>query len=83
MTITIADWLEATAEAQRLLFAARGRRLKELGARSWRDARRLCREDEAAGLFDSAARRMGRNLECLEHAYLDSPVRAYLRETVE
>jgi len=74
MTITVQDWIDATIEAQRLLFAARGRRLRELGARNWRDAQKLCREDEAVGLFDSAAKRMGRDLECLEHAYLDSPV---------
>jgi hypothetical protein len=79
VTITVADWIDATIEAQRLLFAARGRRLKELGARNWRDARRLCQSDEAAGLFDSAGRHMGQDLEALECCYLESPVRSILR----
>ena len=74
MTITVEDWLESTAQAQRILLAARSRRLHDLGARNHAEGMRLVKTDATAALFHHAAQRMGRDLEALDYQFLTLPI---------
>ena len=82
MTITVEDWLESTAQAQRILLAARGRRLHDLGARNHAEGMRLVKTDATAALFHHAAQRMGRDLEALDYTFLSLPIAAVFARAI-